>query len=177
MYGNSTDSTTGPWGVGAFGVKPGQSADNAGSLARAGVRINQISDGLAHTLMFSEGLVSRVENGWGGPIGEAMYGNMGGALFSASLAPNSTSPDRPLGPCPQDQGTSTYRAPCISLGDSAWWTPSAKGAFAGARSKHTGGVNAAMCDGSVAFVSNEIDIIVWRGLGTRSGGELATLPQ
>ena len=138
MYGNSTDSTGGPWGVGAFGVQPGQSADTAGSLAKAGVRINQIDDGLAHTLMFSEGLVSRVENGWGGPIGEAMYGNMGGALFSASLAPNSTSPDRPIGPCPQDQGTSTYRAPCVSLGDSGWWTPSGKGAFAGARSKHTG---------------------------------------
>jgi len=177
MYGDATDSTTGPWGVGAFGVRPNQSADAVGSVMKAGVRINQIDDGLAHTLMISEGLVSRVEDGWGGPIGEAMYGNMGGALFSASLTPNSSSPDRPIGPCPQDAGSSTYNAPCVSLGDSNWWTPSAKGAFAGARSKHPGGVNAAMCDGSVTYVSDEIDTAVWRGLGTRSGGELATLPE
>jgi len=177
MYGKTTDSTSGPWGVGAFGVHPGQTADAAGSLSKAGVRINQIEDGLAHTLMISEGLVSRVEDGWGGPIGEALYGNMGGALFSASLTPNSSSPDRPIGPCPQDAGFSTYRAPCVSLGGNAWWTPSAEGAFAGARSKHPGGVNAAMCDASVAYVSDEIDIAIWRGLATRAGGELANLPE
>jgi len=176
MYGNATDSTSGPWGVGAFGVRPGQTADAAGSLSTAGVRINQIADGLAHTLMISEGLVSRAEDGWGGPIGEALYGNMGGALFSGSLTPNSSSPDRPIGPCPQDAGTSGYWAPCISLGDNAWWTPSAEGAFAGARSKHPGGVNASMCDGSGAYVSDDIDIAVWRGVATRAGGELAELP-
>ena len=127
MYGNQTDSTAGPWGVGAFGIRPGQSADTAGSLANAGVRINQVTDGLAHTLLLSEGLVSRFEPTWGGPIGEAMYGNMGGALFSASLTPNSSTADRPIGPCPQDLGDIAYRAPCVSLGGNAWWTPSAKG--------------------------------------------------
>ena len=106
-----------------------------------------------------------------------MYGNMGGALFSASLTPNSTSADRPLGPCPQDAGDTRYPAPCISLGGNAWWTPSAAGAFAGPRSKHLGGVNTSMCDGSVNFVSDDIDITVWRGLATRAGAELAVLPQ
>jgi prepilin-type N-terminal cleavage/methylation domain-containing protein len=176
MYGNSTDSTTGPWGVGAFGVRPGQSADSAGSVRKAGVRLNQITDGAAHTLMLSEGLVSRVQNGWGGPIGEAMYGNMGGGLFSASLTPNSTSADRPLGPCPQDAGSSSYIAPCLSLGGNSWWTPSGKGAYAGARSKHPGGVNATMCDSSVGFVSSEIDVLVWRALATRAGMERVTAP-
>ena len=45
------------------------------------------------------------------------------------------------------------------------------GLFA-ARSEHTGGVNAALCDGSVRFISDSIDLGVWRGLGTRSGGEV-----
>ena len=41
-----------------------------------------------------------------------------------------------------------------------------------ARSMHPGGVNALMGDGSVRFVSDSIDPAVWRGLGTRNGAEL-----
>jgi prepilin-type processing-associated H-X9-DG protein len=40
-----------------------------------------------------------------------------------------------------------------------------------ARSRHTGGVNAALCDGSVRFIRNTISITTWRALGTASGGE------
>jgi prepilin-type N-terminal cleavage/methylation domain-containing protein/prepilin-type processing-associated H-X9-DG protein len=41
-----------------------------------------------------------------------------------------------------------------------------------ARSWHKGGVNVLMADGSVRFVSETIRREVWRGLGTRDGGEL-----
>ena len=41
-----------------------------------------------------------------------------------------------------------------------------------AASLHTGGVTVAMCDGSVRFVSENLDITVWRGLGTRDKGEV-----
>jgi prepilin-type N-terminal cleavage/methylation domain-containing protein/prepilin-type processing-associated H-X9-DG protein len=41
-----------------------------------------------------------------------------------------------------------------------------------ARSWHSGGVNAVMGDGSVRFVSEHVERRVWRGLGTRNGGEL-----
>jgi len=41
-----------------------------------------------------------------------------------------------------------------------------------ARSWHRGGVNALMGDGSNRFVQETIDTAVWRGLGTRNGGEL-----
>jgi prepilin-type N-terminal cleavage/methylation domain-containing protein/prepilin-type processing-associated H-X9-DG protein len=40
-----------------------------------------------------------------------------------------------------------------------------------ARSQHDNGVNILLCDGSVRFVSNTIDLTTWRGLSTRSGGE------
>ncbi|QDT55151.1 hypothetical protein Pan44_31930 [Caulifigura coniformis] len=40
-----------------------------------------------------------------------------------------------------------------------------------ATSMHQGGVNLCLCDGSVRFVANGIDIGVWRALGTRGGGE------
>ncbi len=41
-----------------------------------------------------------------------------------------------------------------------------------ASSRHTGGVNALLCDGSVRFVRNAIDPVVWSAYGTRAGGEV-----
>ena len=38
-------------------------------------------------------------------------------------------------------------------------------------SRHTGGVHVALCDGSTRFISENIDSAVYRGLGTRNGGE------
>jgi len=45
-----------------------------------------------------------------------------------------------------------------------------------ASSYHTSGVNVLLCDGSVKFVTNSIDLPTWRALGTRAGGEVLTLP-
>lgn len=42
------------------------------------------------------------------------------------------------------------------------------------RSFHRGLVQAAMADGSVKSVSENVDRLVWRAIGTRSGGELAS---
>ena len=44
-----------------------------------------------------------------------------------------------------------------------------------ARSFHTGTVNIMLMDGSVRSVSDNIDLGIWRGLGTRSNGEIVTL--
>lgn len=45
-----------------------------------------------------------------------------------------------------------------------------------ASSYHTGGVNAAMADGSVRFIADSIDNVTWRAMGTRSGGEVVSPP-
>jgi hypothetical protein len=37
---------------------------------------------------------------------------------------------------------------------------------------HTGGVQAGLGDGSVRFVSDNVDLVLWRGLGTKNGGEV-----
>ena len=45
-------------------------------------------------------------------------------------------------------------------------------AFAGARSRHSGGINVMLGDGSVRFIKNTINHPVWIGLNTISGGEV-----
>ncbi|MFI4875411.1 MAG: H-X9-DG-CTERM domain-containing protein, partial [Blastopirellula sp. JB062] len=39
------------------------------------------------------------------------------------------------------------------------------------RSRHPGGVNVSLCDGSVRFIGETIDAIVWRALSTAQGQE------
>src|SRR5258708_905355 len=41
-----------------------------------------------------------------------------------------------------------------------------------ASSRHAGGVHVLVCDGSVKFVSSSINLGVWRGFGSRNGGEV-----
>ena len=45
--------------------------------------------------------------------------------------------------------------------------------FMGARSRHPGGVHSSMCDGSVGFFANDIDLAAWQALSTMAGEEIA----
>jgi prepilin-type processing-associated H-X9-DG protein len=45
-----------------------------------------------------------------------------------------------------------------------------------ARSFHSGGVNLAMADGSVHFMSQAVDGQLWIALGTRNDGEITAVP-
>jgi prepilin-type N-terminal cleavage/methylation domain-containing protein/prepilin-type processing-associated H-X9-DG protein len=45
-------------------------------------------------------------------------------------------------------------------------------AYAGARSRHPGGINVLLGDGSVRFVKNSVNPTIWVGLNTISGGEV-----
>jgi prepilin-type processing-associated H-X9-DG protein len=44
------------------------------------------------------------------------------------------------------------------------------------RSGHPGGAHVALADGSAHFVAESIEPVVLRALGTRAGGDAATLP-
>lgn len=148
--------------LGAFGVKKDTATQN---LVR-GNKLAELSDGTSSTLLISEGVAPTIPD-WGGAIGSLLYGNMGGGLFSALHPPNTTEPDKVYGRCPRGHGDFEYMPPCTSLDEDAQpGQPGAGGAYASARSYHPGGVNAAMCDGSVTFVSDDIETIVWRAMGT-----------
>ena len=50
-------------------------------------------------------------------------------------------------------------------------------AHVAARGYHPGGVNIALCDGSIRFVKGTIALPVWKNLGTRGGGEVISADQ
>jgi prepilin-type processing-associated H-X9-DG protein len=119
--------------------------------------IFSITDGTSTTLLMSECLMAQSpdDNDWRGDI----QNDQGEFCFSTLTTPNSSSPD---------------------VIDSGWYQPSpimgpataGSPQYYAARSRHIGGVNAALCDGSVRFVQNGISIGTWSAAGSMNGGEV-----
>ena len=166
LYGTQANGGV-PFGPGVFSVSPGQTAINSKKLT-----IQGITDGSSNTLLIGERLSTTVA-GWGGNPGDITLGNMGAGLFCTLNPPNTTVADLLRGNadsdpavCPQNHADASYMPPCAYAGGSD------ATAYASSFSKHTGGVNAAMGDGSVRFVRNSISITAWRSMGTAFGGEV-----
>ena len=137
----------------------------AGPSVRAkSVGFGEISDGLSNTLMLSE-----VIQGRNGDLrGFTWWGNA--AAFSTYLPPNSSQADV-LVQTAYCTSSGMINPPCF--GPASTERP----IMTAARSRHTQqGINAAMCDGSVHFVTNNISIELWQALSTITGGELINNP-
>jgi prepilin-type processing-associated H-X9-DG protein len=121
-------------------------------------KMRQISDGTSNTLLFSEYIKakSRLDNDCRGDI----HNDDGVFRFHTITTPNSTAADV-LHPG-WVQIDKDFFAPAIAS------TPQ----YNAARSHHLGGVNAALCDGSVRFVTNTVSLATWSAMGTMNGGEL-----
>ena len=144
-----------------------------------GTKFAQISDGTSSTLMVSE--VLGFESSRDGRGGWALQ-SMGATSFTAKWEPNATG----VGVDPET-GQSMPKMDRIALCD---FTQIAQNdplfcelnrfddqVWAAARSRHPGGVNASMCDASVRFVNDSIDLLVWRAMATKEGGEVVSEPQ
>jgi prepilin-type N-terminal cleavage/methylation domain-containing protein/prepilin-type processing-associated H-X9-DG protein len=123
------------------------------------VTFANITDGTSNTLLMSESLIAKVasDNDWRGDI----HNDDGVFRFHTVVTPNSSAPDL-------IRSTTFFRADPDPLMPVALGNPQR----AAARSRHSGGVNAAMCDGSVRFVSNNIALITWQAMGSMAGGEV-----
>jgi prepilin-type N-terminal cleavage/methylation domain-containing protein/prepilin-type processing-associated H-X9-DG protein len=132
--------------------------DGAPFESRKAVKLSRITDGTSKTLLMSE-----VLQGESFDIrGLTWWGD--GAGFSTYLAPNSSQPDVSVYASYCNVTENDLR-PCVQQ-------TSVNPEMYGARSKHPGGVNAALCDGAVRFVNDSIDLITWRALSTIRGGEV-----
>ena len=120
-----------------------------------------ITDGTSNTLMMSE---TRLPRGDADADGRGDVMNDGNSHWFMTLTnPNTSVPDRNSNVCPASVAANPDPTmPCIKASDN----------LMAARSRHTGGVNAARCDGSVAFYSNNIGANPWRALGTATTGEV-----
>jgi prepilin-type N-terminal cleavage/methylation domain-containing protein/prepilin-type processing-associated H-X9-DG protein len=123
-----------------------------------------ILDGLSNTLMFSETVQGLTTGGIYDLRGFSWWGP--GAGFNTLRPPNSNLPDIMVenNYC----NNSPPNPPC----DPARLSTPNRPANNAARSRHPGGVNVALCDGSVRFVPNTINIFTWRALSTTYGNEM-----
>ena len=48
--------------------------------------------------------------------------------------------------------------------------------MAAARSRHSGGVQVGLADGSARFVPDSVDLTVWQAMGSIKGGEVVEMP-
>ncbi len=148
-----------------------------------------IADGSSHTVVFAESLLGARSNvaspetppsgndRWMGYLGASPNSGSPGlaGVVNPDLASRAASVSRWYGNrCfgwivgkPYASTFSTYLRPNDPTPD----MHSMGIGFFAARSGHPGGVHAAMADGSVHFIADEISLEAWRAFGTRSGGE------
>lgn len=139
-------------------------------LSRTSIR--DVTDGTSNTLLIGE-VITR--SGLSAPTtyGEAgsywRGGTWGEYGFTALETPNTRVPDRVYGNTASGsvcKDANDPLAPCLGYGSSLGGIQ-----MNYARSTHIGGVTVALVDGSVRFVSSNIDRTTWRGLATRMGNE------
>ncbi|MBY0458793.1 MAG: DUF1559 domain-containing protein [Gemmataceae bacterium] len=144
----------------ATGINFGPFFHTGGNRSNPGVvRMTSITDGTSNTLMLSESLMATVssDNDWRGDI----HNDDGVFRFHTVTTPNSSAPDL-------ISSTTFFRVNNDPLMPVALGNPQR----AAARSRHTGGVNAALCDGSVRFFRNSIAAQAWAAMGSMAGGEV-----
>jgi len=138
-----------------------QQGTTVGTVSFAG-----IPDGLSNTMLVSEILVG---SGWD-LRGFSWWGYA--AEFTGLFPPNSTQPDvlQSASYC----GSVPPNPPCTGATGSI----SSGGTYTGlgmvniVRSKHPGGVNICMADGSVRFVKNTVNLYTFQSLSTTKGNEV-----
>ncbi len=124
-------------------------------------RLTDILDGTSNTLMVSETVQG---------IGDDLRGFSWwapGAQFTSVFPPNTSNQDIVTQNCPLRNDRPRENLPCRDNGGR--WN------ILAARSRHQGGVNAAMCDGSVRFIQQNLSINTWRAISTSKGGETLTV--
>jgi prepilin-type processing-associated H-X9-DG protein len=128
-------------------------------------KLADVTDGTSNTLLLSEVLKawSSEDNDWRGDI----HNDDGVFRFHTKLSPNTSAPD--VIESGWFQATGDPAMPAVAGAGSAQVTQ-----VTAARSRHSGGVNVVLCDGSTRFVSDDIALDAWQAMGTMNGGETVT---
>lgn len=125
-----------------------------------GTSIAACIDGTSKTVLLAEVLAARSATDGRGAW---FWNGMGGSSFTAFYAPNpiAANPDV-INICDNSVTATELNLACTEQKTSGQ-------VYASARSKHRGGVNVAMTDGSTHWVADEIELPIWQALTTRAG--------
>ena len=132
-------------------------------------RLAQITDGTSNTVFTAETLQGQIND-----VRGAVWTL--GAVFMSRFTPNGTRDFYGVIDPPTGGGDRLGAGFCVS--DPAGTMPCTTVPFpfldiyAASRSRHPGGVNSGFGDGSVHFIKNTINHVVWIGLNTIQGGEV-----
>ena len=118
-------------------------------------KISDVTDGLSKTALLGECVVVPSSVASIDTRGGYFNCNYGETWFSTKYQPNTSIGD--------GMAVITNWPPMAPNGSSPYVLYT--------RSWHSGGVNVAMADGSVKFVTNIVDAAVWTAAGSRAGGE------
>jgi prepilin-type N-terminal cleavage/methylation domain-containing protein/prepilin-type processing-associated H-X9-DG protein len=131
------------------------------------VRASDIRDGLSNTLAIGEYLTGEQKSDWRGIF---WYDEPGMNQIFTKNQPNSSIQDGFIdNSCMPNSSPNDPKQnlPCNNY--AILYT--GEGETAAARSRHSGGVNVGLCDGSVHFVSDFIGLTIWQALGGIDDGK------
>jgi prepilin-type N-terminal cleavage/methylation domain-containing protein/prepilin-type processing-associated H-X9-DG protein len=131
------------------------------------VNLGAILDGTSNSMAFGEMLREATTNT---PFRGCYWRDFPGASWIFTLnTPNSPVPDNSRATqCPASANLPLLNMPCVPI--------DGNNESAASRSRHPGGVQVALCDGSVRFVAQTIGLAVWRAAGSIEGKESDQLP-
>lgn len=155
-YGNTSIGRRSPFNSVNFKIAPFHYSNNHTGKS---YRLRDMTDGTTNTMLMAEVRQGPLNSDLRGLIWYAPHTG-----FTAHYPPNATNPDYlASGFC--QAGSADLGMPCTG-------TSSANPLNFSARSKHKGGVQVVLGDASVRFISDNIDIDIWRNLSTMQDGQV-----
>jgi len=151
-----------------YGATFARTARPAAFSINYGARLADISNGTGQTMIFGEYLTGLPHAAAPNDLRGVHWIDIPGlSQIYTHAAPNTALPDL-FNPsarfCPPSYNRPDLNLPCAGA--------SLNEMTAASRSRHPGGVNVLKADGSVQFVSQNINLATWQAMGSISGGEI-----
>jgi type II secretory pathway pseudopilin PulG len=130
--------------------------------------MEDVIDGTSNTVAISETVQGVPGAGFTGDFRGVVWWSIF-CFFNTNLPPNTIMPDI------NRLGNSAHLRHPVDYLNTVETDPDGCYLRMSARSWHVGGVNAGLADGSVRFVTDQINLGIWRAVGSTNGGEIESL--